>query len=79
MWHQVDVRGVFRLFQFELTSLLTGVMFIISGTLYAVSAPLVGRLCDLKVHPKKMMVAGSVCIVTSYILVGPMPGLPLPT
>jgi hypothetical protein len=54
-------------------------MFIISGTMYAVSAPLVGRLCDLKVHPKKVMVAGSVCIVTSYILVGPMPGLPLPT
>ncbi|GFG40306.1 hypothetical protein Cfor_06387 [Coptotermes formosanus] len=65
--------------QFALTPVVTGVMFVISGTLYAVSAPLVGRLCDLNVHPKKVMVVGSVCIVTSYILVGPFPGLPLPT
>jgi len=65
--------------QFALTPIVTGVMFVISGTLYAVSAPLVGRLCDLDVYPKKVMVAGSVCIVTSYVLVGPLPGLPLPT
>ena len=68
-----------RLLQFELTPVVTGVMFVISGTLYAVSAPLVGRLCDLNVYPKKVMVLGSVCIVTSYVLVGPLPGLPLPT
>lgn len=68
-----------HLLQFALTPVVTGVMFVISGTLYAVSAPLVGRLCDLNVHPKKVMVVGSVCIVTSYILVGPFPGLPLPT
>lgn len=65
--------------KFCLTPVVTGVMFVISGTLYAVSAPLVGRLCDLEVQPKKVMVAGSVCIVTSYFLVGPLPGLPLPT
>jgi hypothetical protein len=64
--------------QFGLTPVVTGVMFVISGTLYAVSAPLVGRLCDLDVYPKKVMVFGSVCIVISYILVGPLPGLPLP-
>jgi MFS-type transporter involved in bile tolerance (Atg22 family) len=65
--------------QFTLTPIVTGVMFVISGTLYAVSAPLVGRLCDLQVQPKKVMMAGSVCIVISYVLVGPLPGLPLPT
>ncbi|KDR14079.1 MFS-type transporter SLC18B1-like [Zootermopsis nevadensis] len=64
--------------KFQLTPLMTGVMFVISGTLYAVSAPLVGRLCDLNVYTKKVMVAGSACIVTSYVLVGPLPGLPLP-
>jgi MFS-type transporter involved in bile tolerance (Atg22 family) len=65
--------------QFQLTPVVTGVMFVISGTLYAVSAPLVGRLCDLQVQPKKVMMTGSVCIVTSYFLVGPLPGLPLPS
>jgi MFS-type transporter involved in bile tolerance (Atg22 family) len=63
--------------QFLLTPVVTGLMFVISGTLYAVSAPLVGRLCDLQVQPKKVMMTGSVCIVASYFLVGPLPGLPL--
>ena len=66
------------LLQFGLTPVITAVMFVISGTLYAVSAPLVGRLCDLNVYPKKVMVAGSVFIITSFVLVGPLPGLPLP-
>ncbi|XP_069682376.1 MFS-type transporter SLC18B1-like [Periplaneta americana] len=65
--------------QFNLSSISTGVMFVISGTLYAVSAPLVGRLCDWNIYPKKVIVAGSLSIVFSYFLVGPLPGLPLPT
>nr|CAD7261929.1 unnamed protein product [Timema shepardi] len=65
--------------QFKLTPVITGVVFVLSGAMYTVTAPLVGRLCDTKVYPKKFISFGSLCIIASYILVGPAPGIPLET
>nr|CAD7570122.1 unnamed protein product [Timema californicum] len=64
---------------FKLTPVITGVVFVLSGAMYTVTAPLVGRLCDTKVYPKKFISFGSLCIIASYILVGPAPGIPLET
>nr|CAD7441725.1 unnamed protein product [Timema bartmani] len=64
---------------FKLTPVITGVVFVLSGAMYTVTAPLVGRLCDTKVYPKKFISFGSLCIIASYILVGPLPGIPLET
>ncbi|KAL1140892.1 hypothetical protein AAG570_000820 [Ranatra chinensis] len=65
--------------EFGLSPVSNGLMFIISGGTYALVAPLVGRICDKWVYPKKVMCAGSLLVITSYILVGPSPFLPLPT
>ncbi|XP_063235319.1 MFS-type transporter SLC18B1-like [Bacillus rossius redtenbacheri] len=59
--------------QFELSALVLGLMFVLSGLMYMLSAPLVGRLCDSRVHPKRLIGPGSAAIIASYLLVGPMP------
>jgi hypothetical protein len=66
-------------FQFDLHMVMTGVMFVISGTMYSVSAPIIGNLCDKWVPPKHVVLFGSVSIMLAYCLVGPLPWTPLPT
>nr|CAD7574812.1 unnamed protein product [Timema californicum] len=63
--------------QFDLGPIMMGVMFVLSGAMYTITAPLVGRLCDTRVYPKKFIGIGSVLIIISYLLVGPFPYLPL--
>nr|CAD7200107.1 unnamed protein product [Timema douglasi] len=63
--------------QFDLGPIMMGVMFVLSGAMYTITAPLVGRLCDTRVYPKKFISIGSVLIIISYLLVGPFPYLPL--
>ncbi|XP_067014314.2 MFS-type transporter SLC18B1 [Anabrus simplex] len=58
---------------FNLSPVLIGIIFVISGGTYAVTAPLVGRLCDTRVYPKKLIMVGSMFIITSYLMVGPIP------
>uniref|UniRef100_A0A0A9Z5S3 Major facilitator superfamily (MFS) profile domain-containing protein n=1 Tax=Lygus hesperus TaxID=30085 RepID=A0A0A9Z5S3_LYGHE len=64
--------------EFGLSSILNGLMFIISGGTYALIAPIVGRLCDKWVYPKKMLAVGALFIVASYIVIGPFPFLGIP-
>nr|CAD7459434.1 unnamed protein product [Timema tahoe] len=62
---------------FDLGPVMLGVMFVLSGAMYTITAPLVGRLCDTRVYPKKFISIGSMLIIISYLLVGPFPYLPL--
>ncbi|CAG2055480.1 unnamed protein product [Timema podura] len=62
---------------FDLGPVMLGVMFVLSGAMYTITAPLVGRLCDTRVYPKKFISIGSILIIISYLLVGPFPYLPL--
>nr|CAD7405068.1 unnamed protein product [Timema poppensis] len=63
--------------QFDLGPVMMGVMFVLSGAMYTITAPLVGRLCDTRVYPKKFISIGSALIIISYLLVGPFPYLPI--
>nr|CAD7410569.1 unnamed protein product [Timema cristinae] len=65
--------------QFQLSPVTTGLMFVLSGTMYAVSAPLIGQLCDRNVHPKKLIALGGLATITCYFLVGPFPFIPVET
>ncbi|XP_059481311.1 MFS-type transporter SLC18B1-like [Neocloeon triangulifer] len=65
--------------QFGLSPVLMGVMFIVSGGMYALIAPFAGYLCDKGVGPKVLASIGNVCVASSYMLVGPAPFFPINT
>jgi predicted MFS family arabinose efflux permease len=56
--------------QFELSAVKVGVMFIINGGIYALSAPFVGLLVDKCKTPKIASICGSFCIIIGFSLVG---------
>lgn len=70
--------NILLFFQFNLTPVAMGLMFVISGGTYACVAPIIGRICDRWAYPKRVISVGCLLIVTSYSLVGPAPFLPLP-
>ncbi|XP_073984851.1 MFS-type transporter SLC18B1-like isoform X2 [Rhodnius prolixus] len=63
---------------FQLSPVTNGLMFIISGGTYALTAPLVGRICDRWIYPKRVLGIGTLFIITSYIIIGPAPFLNIP-
>lgn len=65
-------------FQFSLTPIVLGLMFIINGGVYALTAPFWGYLCDKKVHPKVVTLTGSVLLVVGFSLIGPAPWIASP-
>ena len=56
--------------QFELSAVKIGVMFIINGGVYALSAPFVGMIIDKCKNPKIASIIGSFCIIIGFSLVG---------
>lgn len=56
--------------QFELSAVKIGVMFIINGGVYAISAPFVGMIVDKCKTPKIASIIGSFCIIIGFSLVG---------
>lgn len=65
--------------QFNLSPMVMGLMFVINGGMYAVSAPLWGWLCDRPaVRPKWVTVVGCGFIAAAFLLVGPAPVFVLP-
>jgi MFS-type transporter involved in bile tolerance (Atg22 family) len=54
-------------------------MFVISGGTYAILAPIVGKICDTCIYPKKVMVMGPLLVIASCVAVGPAPYIPIPT
>ncbi|XP_057364679.1 MFS-type transporter SLC18B1-like [Daphnia carinata] len=65
--------------QFDLMPVTMGLMFVIEGGIYAVTAPLWGYLCDRKVQPKIITLIGALFIVFGFLLIGPAPFIPLET
>lgn len=54
-----------------------GLVFIISGGTYALTAPFIGYVCEIGLNPKKIMISGTILTIISYAIVGPAPGLPI--
>lgn len=65
-------------FQFNLSPVVLGVMFVVNGGTYALTAPCWGWLVDKKINPKVATVIGSVLLIVGFCLVGPAPFLPTP-
>lgn len=65
--------------QFFLTPVILGLMFVINGGTYAITAPGFGWLCDSVCAPKIITVLGTVMIAAGFSLVGPAPFIPVPT
>lgn len=57
---------------FNLTPLVVGSMFVISGGTYGFSAPLWGLICDRK-PPKLVTSVGAICILIGFSIMGPLP------
>lgn len=65
--------------QFDLSPVTLGLMFVINGGTYALTAPCWGWLCDKKILPKIVTVTGCVLIILGFSLVGPAPFFPIGT
>ncbi|XP_067014420.1 MFS-type transporter SLC18B1 [Anabrus simplex] len=62
--------------QFSLSPVVLGLMFVINGGTYALTAPFYGWLCDKKVLPKVITVMGCISIIIGFSMVGPAPFFP---
>ncbi|CAG9576127.1 unnamed protein product [Danaus chrysippus] len=66
--------------QFEFSPIILGLIFIINGGLYAVSAPGWGWLCDHpSIKPKYITVVGHMFVIGAFLIVGPAPFMEIPT
>jgi len=61
----------------ELSPFQTGLVFVLNGGTYAISAPIWGKLCDKGMSPKLIILLGSLVVIVSFLLIGPAPFLPL--
>ena len=59
--------------------MVLGLMFVINGGTYALTAPCWGWLCDSKVMPKLVTVCGAVLLIIGFSLIGPAPFIPTDT
>jgi MFS family permease len=62
--------------QFDLSPVVLGLMFVINGGTYALTAPCWGWLCDRKLMPKVVTATGCLLIIFGFLLVGPAPFIP---
>ncbi|CAG5036397.1 unnamed protein product [Parnassius apollo] len=66
--------------QFKFSPVVLGLMFVINGGVYAVSAPAWGWLCDHpSIKPKYVTIIGCLFVASAFILIGPAPFINLPT
>jgi len=67
-------------FQFEIGKVTIGSVFILSGGVYAFTAPFWGWLCDSSyMDPKNITMLGSVFSIIGFCLIGPLPFVPVDT
>ncbi|KAL4232821.1 hypothetical protein ACF0H5_007507 [Mactra antiquata] len=62
--------------QFNLSTWAIGLVFLISPSMYALTAPIVGYIGDKKGHIRAMIAVGNIGCVISWFLLGPAPFLP---
>ncbi|CAG9803605.1 unnamed protein product [Chironomus riparius] len=65
--------------QFNMSAIWLGVMFVINGGVYAMTAPIVGYLVDKYKTPKIISIFGSLFIMAGFALIGPVAFLPFDT
>ncbi|GAB6027840.1 hypothetical protein CHUAL_002066 [Chamberlinius hualienensis] len=65
--------------QFNLSPVQNGAMFIITGGVYALTAPVWGRLCDKYKQTKVFVAIAAINTCIAYTLLGPAPYLPFNT
>ncbi|CAH1399278.1 unnamed protein product [Nezara viridula] len=65
--------------QFNLSPMVLGVMFVINGGTYALTAPCWGWLCDKRMLPKVATFIGCMLLIVGFSLIGPAPYIPLDT
>ncbi|CAG9814561.1 unnamed protein product [Phaedon cochleariae] len=61
---------------FRLSPVVLGLMFVINGGVYAVTAPLFGCLCDRVCAPKVVTAVGTLLVAAGFCVIGPVPLLP---
>ncbi|XP_034841523.1 MFS-type transporter SLC18B1-like [Maniola hyperantus] len=60
--------------EFHFSPIILGVIFVVNGGIYAISAPAWGWLCDHPyIKPKYITVVGHMFVVGAFLLVGPAP------
>ncbi|XP_065203815.1 MFS-type transporter SLC18B1-like [Planococcus citri] len=64
---------------FQISPVLTGFMFVISGGTYAIVSPIFGRIVDRVLKPKSLLIVGCVLNIISFSIIGPLPFLPIPS
>ncbi|BES97650.1 transporter [Nesidiocoris tenuis] len=62
--------------KYHLSAMVLGLMFVINGGTYALTAPAWGWLCDKKITPKIATLIGCIFIIIGFSLIGPAPFLP---
>ncbi|XP_012275314.1 MFS-type transporter SLC18B1 [Orussus abietinus] len=65
--------------QFDLSPVVLGLMFVINGGIYALTAPVWGWLCDKHPKPKVATLIGCILVMIGFCLIGPAPFIPYPT
>lgn len=68
-----------HLAQFNLSSTVLGIFFMIPGLLNLIMTPIWGWLCDKKVNSKLLTAVGAYCVLVFLLLIGPAPFLPFNT
>ncbi|VVC34299.1 Major facilitator superfamily,Major facilitator superfamily domain [Cinara cedri] len=64
---------------FELSPMVLGLMFVINGGTYALTAPWWGWLCDKVLPAKVVTLLGCIILMIGFSLIGPVPFLNRPT
>ncbi|XP_046741786.1 MFS-type transporter SLC18B1-like [Diprion similis] len=64
---------------FKLSPVVLGLMFVINGGFYAMTAPAWGWICDKHSKPQVATIAGCLLVMVGFGLVGPAPFIPCDT
>ncbi|XKL60510.1 hypothetical protein PGB90_007567 [Kerria lacca] len=64
--------------QFNVSQVAVDFIFIIIAITYAVTSPIFGKIADKYVNPKYFIVISRILSIISYLIIGPLPILPIP-
>ncbi|XP_064455374.1 MFS-type transporter SLC18B1-like isoform X2 [Ornithodoros turicata] len=59
--------------QFHLTHAVVGLVFMISGGVYASTCVFLGRICKSVKDPRYISIFGGVCVLVAFVIIGPLP------
>lgn len=62
--------------QFHLTPVTTGSLFVLTGAIYALTSPIMGRICESGFDARSLCLSGCALVFSGAIFIGPLPILP---